>query len=104
MDSEKNEQLDFLFDQQIYLFEQELQKLKKEKNTLIKEIADNFANKDNAYEPIISSYSNAITKLQLKELELKEIQQKCDTEQSAHEIKLKKLRETISTLESDILN
>lgn len=104
MDTEKNGLLDVLFDQRIYLLNQELQKLEVKRKNLLKTITQEFERESDIYEYVISSYIGATAKLYLKELDLEEIKQKCDKENTSYETKLKKMKERVRILESDILD
>lgn len=104
MEIEKNEQLDALLNQQIYLLKQELQRLMGQSDALAQKIAGKITEQGDIIEPLLFTYSREMSKLYLKGLQKKRLQLKCDSEESKYESKLNSLREKIGNLELDILD
>lgn len=100
---DEREQLDALYDQQIFLLKKELDKICIAREALLDEIADKAASDPKAYEPLAAAYAKIMTRIYMKKHEAETIEKACADEYGVYERRLTDLREKLSKLEKDLM-
>ena len=98
----EKEQLEALYDQQIYLLQKELEKVNSARDLVLEKAALQAAADPEVAAPVAAAYSKAMAQLYLKRREKKIIEIECNEEQEAYGKKLIAIKDKLAKLESDI--
>ena len=100
--NDEREQLNALYDQQIFLLKKELDKMRTEKSQVLEKKAVQAAADPVVSAPVILAYSKAMANLYLKRREKRILEIACGEEMEVYERRLTAIRERLSRLEEDI--